>query len=290
MIYDRPYMNSLPRATPMLKYILMANMVVFVLQGIVFFWVGSNAMTEVFALSGEAVSKGYVWTLLSYSLLHGNIWHLLLNMLLVYFMGSIVEEVEGPKRFLYIYCCATVLGGLFWLAFHHAYPHHLIGASAASLGLLIYFCFYQPDRPITLLLFFVLPITLKPKWVAWAVLAMDLFGFCFQELRQEAYFANSAHLGGMLAGFLCYRIFQGAGNVSLKGWADGSEGPAHWIKRKTSKVFSKATFSVNISPQSKEDISAEVDRILDKINDKGFGALSDAEKKMLDRAKDDLKR
>lgn len=285
---NQPNMYGFPRVTPALKALLIANGVVFFLQSVALYWFQSQVFLNLFALSGANVSKGFVWTLVSYSFLHANVWHLLLNMLLLYFMGSIVEEVEGSKRFLYVYFLGTTIGGLLWLLFHSAMPHQLMGASAASLGLLIYFCLYQPDRPITLLLFFVIPVTLKPRWVMWAVIALDLFGFLFQEMGQGSSFANSAHLGGMLAGFICYRVFQGDSTVSFGGIGAGAS--ANWIKRKTSKVFSKTTFRINMGAKAKEDLSQEVDRILDKINDHGFGALSEEEKRILDQARDNLKK
>lgn len=101
--------------------------------------------------------------------------------------------------------------------------------------------------------------------------------------------ASSAHLGGMLTGLLYYRFVHNAS------WFNPEDRPdvelPRWIKR-AKKSAPLATFDVNLPPppSSREDIRAEVDRILDKINSQGFAALTAEEKRVLDEAKDVLSR
>ena len=109
----------------------------------------------------------------------------------------------------------------FWclalLTFHYSDQSnfYLSGSTCVVLSLLTFFCFSNPDRPITLLLLFVLPVTLKPKYILMGVLGLELFGFLFWELRGLPGGATySSHLGGMLAGAFVYwfilsgRVFQ----------------------------------------------------------------------------------
>lgn len=266
------------------KWILIASLVCFVFQNIL---EGLNqpSALEPFVVSGRAISSGYVWTLLSYSLFHGGILHLFLNILGLYFMGKPLELNLGPKRFLTIYISSLFIGALAWLSLHYQGSTTLIGASAGILGLLTYFCCLYPDQAITLLLFFILPVQLRPKWLILGTLGFEVFGLCMQELKGVANVANSAHLGGMLAGYICFWLMERK-NVSFS-W-NKTKTTLHkpkWLKLK--KRFSPQAFTVNIS--EKELLRIEVDRILDKINQEGFGALNSQEKEVLDKAKEFLK-
>ena len=95
--------------------------------------------------------------------------------------------------------------------------------------------------------------------------------------------AHSAHLGGMLAGWLYARyIHHRTGEFSLR---PTIELPAWMRRRKRAKTRSLPTFTVNVTPPP-QDLRAEVDRILDKINSEGFGALTEEERRVLDDARD----
>jgi hypothetical protein len=154
-----------------------------------------------------------------------------------------------------------------------------------SALIVLYACFF-PNEEITLLLFFVLPVNVKPKYVAYFLLALDLCGFLFYEMLGAASplgAYHSAHLGGMAAGWIYFRYIHDADFSIDRGRAD-IELPK-WIKQRgAAKTPSPApAFSVNIG--DKGHLRAEVDRILDKINSDGFGSLSATEKKVLDDAK-----
>jgi hypothetical protein len=98
--------------------------------------------------------------------------------------------------------------------------------------------------------------------------------------------ASSAHLGGMLTGLLYYRFVHRAAWFNPEDRAD-VEMP-RWVKRarKSSAALAELESAAVPPPSSREDIRAEVDRILDKINSEGFSALSVEEKRLLDEAKD----
>ncbi len=267
-----------------IQWILIASIICFVCQSILVEGFNQAWMLQSLVLSGPGIKSGYIWTILTYALFHGGILHLLLNLLGLYFVGKPLEIHLGPRKLLGVYLCSIFLGGLAWLSLHLSSTSTLVGASAGILGLLMYFCCLYPDQPITLLLFFILPIQLKPKWLIAGVLGLEGFGLLVNELGGDANVANSAHLGGLLAGFICFRIFE-------KGLSFGSTKAASfekpkWLKMK--KRFSPQAFTVNIS--EKELLRKEVDRILDKINQEGFGSLSPQEKQILDKAKEFLKK
>jgi hypothetical protein len=103
--------------------------------------------------------------------------------------------------------------------------------------------------------------------------------------------SSSAHLGGMLTGFLYYRFVHDAPWFNPQDRPE-TEVPA-WIRRAQKTPAVTETFEVEVAAaagQSRATLRAEIDRILDKINSDGFGALTPAEKRVLDEAKDVLSR
>lgn len=300
MLSDRSYMRDsyARQTTSVLTWLICLTVAGFILQNVFWRWFGARAgagFDRVFELSIPAIQSGQIWTLLTYSLLHstGNFLHIIGNVLGMFFLGRELLPLLGSRRFLSLWGFAVLGGGLLWVATNWSHGGSVIGASAGVAALLVFFACLQPNQPMTFLLFFILPVTLKPKWIAVGLLAIDLFGFVFYEVLGSPSpmgFAHSAHLGGMAAGWLFFRF------VHQRDWQNpdsvettsGIELPK-WFRRaqKTPEVATPA-FKVNLT--NREDLKAEVDRILDKINSSGFGALTDQEKKILDDAKDMLSR
>ena len=107
-------------------------------------------------------------------------------------------------------------------------------------------------------------------------MGLELYGFIFSELKNISNIAHSAHLGGMLAGFIPSTSF-GKSFVLPK------------LSFKSSKVKSaksKTTVTdYSIDSEVTTDLENQVDKILDKINEKGFGSLTSEEKALLEKAK-----
>lgn len=281
--------NFQPRRVSVLKWILLTTIGVFVLEKIFELWfqqtpVVAGFFVNFFALSPAALGDGLIWTLVTYALLHGSLLHILGNMLIVFFMGRELEPVLGPKKLAQLYVTGAAAGGVLWLVVRLLIDGGpLVGASASALALLTVFACIYPNKSITLLLYFVIPVTIKPKYLAFIALAISLFGLFFFELpgADGSRTAHSAHLGGMLAGWLFFHF--AVAHPQREARQPSVELPS-WFKKKTGIRKTQGRFSVNIT--NRKVLKEEVDRILDKINSKGFGALSEEEKKVLDRAKD----
>jgi len=305
MIYDRPYMRygegPSGRKITALGWILIILGIVFLLQNILQVFFQMNGLLDVdgrmsggflfnwMVLSQVNVSEFKIWTFFTYSLFHGSLMHLLLNALVLFFIGRAVENLLGERGFIRLYIICVLFGGLLWsLVNFGQMGASVIGASAGVIGVLSYFCFRRPNEPITLLLFFVIPVTVLPKWVIWGLLGFSLFGLVFSE-KGPAWdgIAHSAHLGGMLGAFLYYK------------WADRMSVPRiRFGSRNSDKQTVKPKFKVNLSgptgnfspknaPLHKgENLRGEIDRILDKINEHGFGSLTEKEKDILNRGKE----
>jgi len=295
MLSDRSYMrNDYPqRTTSVLVWLICAITAGFIVQNVMLRWfhVG-GAVYSLFALSIQGLHSARIWTLVTYSLLHvpDNLLHIVGNLLALYFLGRELLPLLGSRRFLGLYLAATVVGGMAWAATHWVQAGNptLIGASAGVSALLIVFACFYPNQQMTFLLFFVFPVTLKPKYIAIAAALIDLSGFVFYELLGAVSpfgFAHSAHLGGMAVGWLYFRHVHQARWGFLSGQPE-IELPA-WM-RKRAKAPAPPVYGVNLS--NRNDLRAEVDRILDKINSQGFGALTADEKRLLDEAKDSLSR
>ena len=290
MISDRYYMRESNPAKGLAPLLWLIGVLVggFILQRIV------DAIVPGFtdrwlALTADNIRHGRVWTLVTYSLLHdaNNLLHLVLNAVGILFVGRLLLPALGPRRFLWSYAGAVLAGGIFWLAVNFTRADHalLVGASAGSFGLLALFCCKFAYERMTVLLFFVLPVTVVPRYLLMAIGAIEVLFFLFAELFPvggRSSVAHSAHVAGMLAGIIAFRALRDRDeDVSEEPVRKAIELPA-WMKKKPT-VAKPAAFKVNVTPP--RDLKAEVDRILDKINTSGFGSLTAEEKRTLDEAR-----
>jgi membrane associated rhomboid family serine protease len=260
----------------------------FILQSVVglFSYNFSVLVHHYLYFSPTALSEFLIWTPITYSLFHDGPFHLILNMLGFYFIGKNVEVMMGKLNFCYLLLIGSILGSLFWLVFNTG-GDYLVGSSAVVMASLSFYCLRQPDNLITLLLFFILPCKLKPRWILIGVLTIEIYGFLFSEINASSGIAHSAHLGGLLGGAIVF-LFLRSGrdfprfvlNISPSNKINKSLNSAY----KVSKLnVCKNTYKVNFTNTA--ELQKEVDRILDKINEFGFGALSQDEKLTLDKAK-----
>ncbi len=293
MLTDRTYMRSEYHrpGTSVLTWLLCAMASAYLLQ-LVFSWMGNGSIENLFALTPHSLATGKIWTLFSYALLHSHILYLLANGLGLYLIGRELMPLLGAKRFSALIVTSIVVGALFWLgvhAFREDGTAQLLGASAATVALFIVFACLFPEREINFLVFFVLPVRVQPKVLAWLLVGLNLAGLGFSEIAGGKFditgIAHSAQLGGILTGWLYYRYSHARNGL------DRAPGPVielpSWLKRKKNE---KVTTGYKVNLTSPADLKTEVDRILDKINSSGFGALTDGEKRLLDEAKDLLSR
>lgn len=309
MIYDRPYMREPGdrRQLSVLGWIIVLTVGVFLAQAILEVWFKQPALPfEWLALSLDAVRSWHFWTVFTYGWLHGQvgqmgILHVGFNMLALWLLGREVAPVLGGRRFGWFYVGSIVASGLFWLAV--AWPAQLwlssqesgstniqvVGASGAVSAVLALWACVAVDQPRTFLLFFIIPVSLRPRHFAWGMLAISLFGMLFLEIPGVEPVAHSSHLGGLIAGWLYYKLLY---QHRLAGGDDSEpsiELP-HWMRKRRGRgQTASGNFKVNVAPPA-QDIRAEVDRILDKINSVGFGSLTDDERRVLDEARDLLNR
>jgi membrane associated rhomboid family serine protease len=209
------------------------------------------------------------WTIVTYMFLHAGIWHLVFNMLALYFFGPRLESRLGGRQFLYLYFISGIMGALLSVFFS---PNAaIIGASGAVFGVLLGFARYWPRERIYI--WGVLPIEARALVVVATIVSL-YFGF-----RGGGNVAHFAHLGGFLGGFLY-----------LKWW--GRRSPAARFKAKAqAPVRAKSAgghTDVNrwqrINREEMHPVNQEeLDRVLDKIGASGVGSLTNDERDFLER-------
>ncbi|HKJ90945.1 MAG TPA: rhomboid family intramembrane serine protease [Oceanipulchritudo sp.] len=297
-IYNRSYMRGNP--TPFqpspwaVKSILITLVAVFLLQNILRHWLGSQFLELNFALNLQRLSEGWIHALLTYGFLHSTEgalpWHLVFNGLMLYWFGREIEARLGSERLLEFFILCILSGGIVWSCTHFltGQAASVLGASSGVFGILYLFCRFRWNMSME---FMFLPLRFTGQQLFWVLFGFQMFFLLFAEIPGTGATATaySAHLGGILGAFLYERhlIFRPSLISFFRRNAAPEIQKPRWEKRAAAvKARTGDSFKVNLS--NRGDLRHEVDRILDKINDKGFGALSEEEKRLLDKAKDML--
>ncbi len=260
--WTRNYEFSLGRMTPAVKLLLTFTIAAYLLQlSLNPLWV----QTEL-ALSMRGLREHKFWQLVSYMFLHGGKYHIhiAINMLLLFMMGPETERGMGRSQFYIMYFLSGILGGVGWLIISAGGTPAAtcVGASGAIFGIIGAFAALFPHRYITLLLFFVIPITMK-AWVMAVLLGSLELVFLIFHPDLFGGVANAAHLGGGLAGFVYARTVFGKGGIGNISEEENSAEP------------------------NGEDEGAAIDRIHAKIDREGMRSLSKAEHEILHRSSPD---
>jgi membrane associated rhomboid family serine protease len=300
-IYDREYyrregpsfLGSLAQQGKACNWLLGLNIVCFILQFATRPAPGlPGPFTDWLILDTQAVLHGQVWRLLSYAFLHdtGTPWHIVLNMLLLWWFGRPVEGVLGSREFVFFYLVSAVVAGVAYLAcavggLHPAPPglsQRVLGASGAVMAVLVLAACYNPRQIIYL--FFILPVPI------WAFVLLYVANDAFQLLgRMNNGVAVSAHLGGAAFGFAYYKM-----GWRLTGWL-------RLPQRSRPRLRLYREDDVGFVPASKptpppgprlddEHLEAQVDAILAKVHRVGMDGLSENERQVLVRASEAIKR
>jgi membrane associated rhomboid family serine protease len=189
--------------TPAVKAIIWANIAMFVLRLAYEPIIGYLGLTPQLVLT-----SGWIWQVATYMFLHVGTMHILFNMLGIWMFGVELERLWGTKFFGRFYAITGMGAGLCVIAapflpvpaLQATYSIPTIGASGALYGLLMAFAIYYPDRPI--LMFLLFPIPAK-----YFVMILGALAF----LVSGGGVSNSAHLGGLLFGYLYLRGRGGGG-------------------------------------------------------------------------------
>jgi membrane associated rhomboid family serine protease len=290
MLEDRDYMRQLPsvggsahsRWSPSVVLMVVLT-AAFAIQCINDVYIQSP-VEEWLALTPFALSKGYVWQLLTFQFLHLSLWHLVGNLIMLWFFGRLVEDVLGTRRFLIAYFGGGVIGGLLQCALMLLFPQHFppftYGASAGIAGIFAIFCRLQSDSEIRWN--FILPI--RADVLLWITAAISLF-FTIVPSARGGFIAHAAHLGGILTGVLWVKLGWHHHYIQLP-WEN-------WFRHDKSSqarqmVESNKRENKFDNSSADEFLQNEVDPILEKISAKGIQSLTDRERTTLEKARDKM--
>ena len=270
MLEDRDYMRQPVYRELRVSFtvaLLIVNAIVFLVECVACGYPPVFSTGNYFALSVEGLKHGFVWQLLTYQFMHAGLLHIFLNCWVIYVFGREIEETLGHQRFLALFFASGVIGGLFQSGIGWILPDYFggatVGASAGAFGLVAAYAILFPERELTMLLFFVVPIRLSAKMLLILSAVLAVLGIVFPISN----IANAAHLGGMLTGvFFALQFSRG-----------------HWPQwqfpsRSTPSRKSKNELSTD------EFVKSEVDPILDKISTHGIQSLTAREREILEKA------
>ena len=300
-------MRNIPVVT---KNLLLVNIIAFVATWIL--QLRGLDLNDLLGLHFFMAADFQVWQLLTYMFLPSGFTHILFNMFALWMFGVVIENVWGPKKFLFYYISCGVGAGIMqeiaqFFSFYFtisaqdptigfgelfAIGHQLstqlngwttIGASGAVYAILLAFGMIFPNERIFI---FPLPIPIKAKWFVMFYVAIELFSAMSSSGDNVA---HMAHLGGMLFGYLMIRYWNnhptaGYGRSNGRQFFDRLKENFEKRSQPKMKVHKGGTndreddWEFNAREKQNQE---EIDRILDKIRRSGYDSLTKEEKQKL---------
>jgi len=264
----------------MISKLLIINIGVFILimiMRVVLFIIGGGQVPAFFHTITNGLSLGNTWklilfrpwTLVTHMFLHLTFFHILINMLYLFWFGRVLENLLGARKILNIYIASGLMGALLFFIFSGLlYEGRVfaLGASAAVMGIAVAAATMTPDHQFQLL--FIGRVKLK-----YIVLFLVLLDFIMIPAMSNSG-GHVAHLGGALMGYIYIRLlYKGIdlGDINLK--------PK--IRRPKFDVYVNEEKKAERKQTTPQDVQARIDAILDKIRQEGYENLTQEEKDFL---------
>ncbi len=298
-------MNNIPTMT---KNLLIVNFLAFVatwvleLRGI--------DLTSLLGLHFFMAQDFRVYQFITYMFLHGGFTHIFFNMFALWMFGAVIERVWGPKKFFFYYISCGIgagmtqelaqyvnylslglsefdqvnVGGTLMLTSDYLNLWTTIGASGAVYAILLAFGMIFPNERLFIIPF---PFPIKAKWLVVGYIAIELFSALSGPGDGVA---HTAHLGGMLFGFIMIRYWKkhpenGSGFGRNRGKEFFDDMKRRFDERQRSSNRRRWVDEPEESQESpkkpKRQNQEEIDAILDKIRKSGYDSLTKEEKKKL---------
>lgn len=192
------------RITPVVRNLIIINAVVFILKGIL-------PVNNYLALWNVGTQNFKPYQLFTYMFCHGDFFHVFFNMLLLSFMGPIMEEFWGQKRFLIFYTITGIGAGIFNILIDMFFGvgsfSVMIGASGAVYGVMTAFGVTFPNMELRLMF---LPVSFKAKYMVMVLGSIAIFSGLRPQAGDNT--AHFAHLGGIVVAILFLQFWRGRGD------------------------------------------------------------------------------
>lgn len=282
-----------------LTQLIIINVSVFVILGILAVLSSIAGVDAVFTFAfkqftipapvGEFLTRP--WTIITYAFAHSfsNLWHILMNMLVLYWFGRVFVDFLGSQKLINLYIMGAIAGGVTYLLAYNLIPFYsdrinmfdgMVGASAAVYAVTVATATYWPEHKFHLLFFG--PV--KIVYIAAFVIMSSLLGSIGPNAG-----GNLAHLGGALVGFIYAK--QLSKGIEIGTWVFKTmefiksffvKKPKIRVSHRQKKSSSAKSKNTASSASKSTDFNqAEIDKILDKISERGYDSLSKEEKEKL---------
>lgn len=234
------------------------------------------------------------WSIVTYAFMHGSIWHIIFNMLILHLGGSQFLIYYSGKRLLNYYIMGAIFGALIYTlsysllpAFSSLSEGYMIGASASVMAVLIGITTKVPNQQIRL--FFL--GNLKLWWIAAFFLVSDIVQIPLGNAG-----GHLSHLGGALIGFLYTKQLDKGNDIgkwientiaSFQSFFTSKPKPKKNTKARMKTVYKNKSYAKKTTI-NKSEKQKQIDAILDKISKSGYESLSKEEKDFLFNAGKDL--
>ena len=300
-------MNNIPTMT---KNLLIVNFLAFVAT-----WVLELRGIDITSLLGLhffLAKDFHLYQFITYMFLHGGFTHIFFNMFALWMFGAVVERVWGPKKFLFYYISCGIgagliqevaqyvnyiaegldtfervnLGGTLMLTEDYLNLWTTIGASGAVYAILLAFGMIFPNERLFIIPF---PFPIKAKWLVIGYIAIELFSALSGPGDGVA---HTAHLGGMLFGFIMIRYWKkhpessnrfgrNRGQEFFDNMKQRFDERRQNSRRRWEDEPDEEQPHAEEPPKKKWENQEEIDAILDKIRKSGYDSLTKEEKKKL---------
>jgi len=242
--------------TDAIKLLVSVNFTIFFLQTISG---KEHLLFDLFGLVPQAIWSDFmIWQPFTYLFFHGNIWHILINMFVLWMFGSELENSWGRKNFIKYYFITGIGAGMVTCLFNLQSNIPIVGASGAVYGILLAYGLSFPNR--TVYLYGLIPIK-----SIWFVIAIGILAFLssFQQMTQ---ISHLTHISGMAIGYVFLKRRWRLNDIWFK------------IRKKTLEYRIQIE---DVKQSKKKVLEKDINHILDKIQKVGFKGLSDQEQNKL---------
>ena len=282
--FSNLYQNFLQRN--IVERIIIINVFIFVMTYLFntlsfLFQIDGNLIMSWFSLKPDFEMLLYrPWNIITYGFLHAGFFHILFNMMVLYYFGNLFLDFFNAKQFLTYLFLGIISGGLIYIISYNSLPglqtqeSLLVGASAGVMAVVIGVASHIPQYSLR----FRFIGNIKLLYIAVALVVLDVV-----QIPAGNAGGHLAHLGGSLLGFLMTTYFS-QGKIFI-GWFEGLFTKNK--KKPLKTVYKNKKQSKQTSYQSKESKSEQqirIDSILDKISKSGYDTLTKEEKDYLFKA------
>lgn len=239
------------------------------LQQLMYFYMGVPAALQDLPLK--------FYTLITYMFFHNDIFHVLFNMLWLYWFGQIFLNFLSKRQFHFIYFMSGLAGALVYILAFNIFPlfknniatASLIGSSAAVMGIVFACATFVPNYSIRLMFFGIVKI----KYLALVYFILNILSLASSNAG-----GSFAHIGGAIFGIICIKMLQ-KGHDWSKIFSKSSK--LKVVKNKAKAQENKSTGTKSPANNVSQE---EIDAILDKISKTGYDKLTKEEKEKLFKA------